>query len=69
MVDISVDSSSGGQIVAHLYVQGAHVGAINYSNQRYNNNGNFSIVVPKDQSYWLVLTGDNAVISNWSELR
>lgn len=68
-VNISVTSNTGGQVVATLYVNGVTVGNYNSYNQRYNNGGNFSVVVPPNSTYQLNVSGDHALISNWSELR
>lgn len=68
-VNISVTSNTGGQIVATLYINGVTVGNYNSYNQRYNNGGNFSVVVPPNATYQMNLSGDHPVISNWSELR
>lgn len=69
MVNISLDSYSGGQIISHFYIDGVQVGEYNEYNNRYNNVGFFSAVVPNGSNYYLDFQGDNYYVGNWSEMR
>jgi hypothetical protein len=69
MVNISIDSGSGGQIVGYMYVNDVRVASSNNNNNRYNNTGNFSALVPNGSYYSVSLSGANNYIPTWAELR
>jgi hypothetical protein len=69
LVSVSVDSTSGGQIVSNAYVNDVRVGSYNINNNKYDNAVNYTFVVPAGQPYYVTLTGDNNVIPVWAELR
>jgi hypothetical protein len=69
MVNVSIDSASGGSLVGYMYVNGVQVGSYNNYNQRYNNSGYFSAIVPNGGYYSVSLWGSNSTIPTWSELR
>ena len=68
-VNISFDSSSGGQIYGYFYVNNVLISEYNYRNNGYNNATNMSGIVPNGQCYKAELYGSNNVITDWSELR
>jgi hypothetical protein len=69
MVNLSVGSFSGGQIVARAYIDGHEIANYNYPNTPYSNFSGFSFIVPNGSTYSCSISGSNSLISNWSELR